>query len=194
MDIEQAKKIIARELRFYGNASEKVNRYLGKFYNRQIKNERVFAKVQGNYGEYTVSLEPFKPNLNFSCSCYIGKNGCHHCVALAHTFLKDAESFKFVNETRRSDVKNLEQLGIYLNYVTLSELMDELKSAGISQKEFAETVGTTSRYLSSVKTSEARNRSYKGLGAVKLACLWMIENAGKFKKNDKKSVKHRKLT
>ena len=189
MDIEQAKQAVGKELRVYGGASEKVNRYIGKFYACQIKNERILAKVKGNHGEYTVSLKLDGRRVDFNCSCYIGKHGCHHCVALAHTFLKDTESFEIVNETKRSGVKNLEQLGNYLDYVTLGDLMDELKSVGISQKEFAAAVGTTSAHLTSVKASEARNRFYKGLGAIKLACLWMIENAKKFKKSDKKSKK-----
>ena len=189
MDIEQAKKAIGKELRFYGDASEKVNRYIGKFYGRQIKHERISAKVKGNHGDYTVSLKLGERRVDFNCSCYIGKHGCHHCVALAHTFLKDAEGFEIINETKRSSVKSLEQLGKHLDYVTLSELLDELKSVGISQKEFAEATGTTSQHLTSVKASEARNRFYKGLGAIKLACLWMIENAGKIKKRDKKSKK-----
>lgn len=189
MDIEQAKKAVGKELRVYGGISEKVNRYIGKFYQRQIKNERILAKVKGNYGEYTVSLKLGERCVDFNCSCYIGKHGCHHCVALAHTFLKDSESFELINEVGRSGIKNLEQLGKYLDYVTLGELIDELKSAGISQKEFAEAVGTSSQHLSSVKAGEARNRFFKGLGAIKLACLWMIENAKKIKKSDKKSKK-----
>jgi len=189
MDIEQAKKAVVKELHVYGGISEKVNRYIGKFYRRQIKNDRILAKVKGNHGEYTVSLKFDERRVDFNCSCYIGKHGCHHCVALAHTFLKDSESFEIVSETKQSGVKSIEQLGRYLDYVTLSELMDELKSVGISQKEFAEAVGTTSQHLSSVKASEARNRFYKGLGATKLACLWMIENASKIKKSGKQSKK-----
>jgi len=189
MDIERAKRIVGKELRVYGGASEKVNRYIGKFYERRIKNDRILAKVKGNHGEYTVSLKLDERRVDFNCSCYIGKHGCHHCVALAHTFLNDSESFEIVNETKRSGIKNIEQLGNYLDYVTLSELLDELKSVGISQKEFAQAIGTTSAHLTSVKTSEARNRFYKGLGAFKLACLWIIENAKKIKKVDKKSKK-----
>jgi len=189
MDIEQVKRIVGKELRVYGGASEKVNRYIGKFYGCQIKNDRILAKVKGNHGEYTVSLKLDERRIDFNCSCYIGKGGCHHCFALAHTFLKNSESFEIVNEVDRSGVKSIEQLGNYLDYVTLGELLDELKSVGISQKEFAQAVGTTSAHLTSVKTSEARNRFYKGLGATKLACLWMIENAGKIKKSDKKAKK-----
>lgn len=189
MDIERAKRIVGKELNFYGEVSEKVNRYIGKFYSRQIKNDRIFAKVVGNYGEYTVSVKLDGQHVKFNCSCYIGKNGCHHCVALAHTFVKDSESFEIVSETKRSAVKNIEQLGKYLDYVTLSELLDELKSVGISQKEFAEAIGTTSAQITSVKSSEARNRFYKGLGAFKLACLWMIENTAKINKNFKKPKK-----
>jgi len=189
MDIEQAKQAVGKELRVYGGASKKVNRYIGKFYACQIKNERILAKVKGNHGEYTVSFKLDGRRVDFNCSCYIGKHGCHHCVALAHTFLKNSESFEIVNETKRSGVKNLEQLGNYLDYVTLGDLMDELKSVGISQKEFAEAIGTTSAHITSVKSSEARNRFYKGLGAFKLACLWMIENAKKINKNVKKVKK-----
>jgi len=189
MDIEWTKNTVAKQLRVDGDVSEKVNRYIGKFYERRIKNKRISAKVQGNHGEYTVSVKLDERRADFSCSCYIGKHGCHHSVALAHTFLQDSESFEIVSETKRSDVRNIEQLGNYLDYVTLNELLEELKSVGISRKEFAQAVGTTSAHLTSLKTSEARNRFYKGLGAFKLACLWMIENAKKFKKVDKTSKK-----
>lgn len=57
MDIERAKSIVGNELRIYGEISEKVNRCIGKFYGRQIKKDRIFAKIVGNHGEYTVSVK-----------------------------------------------------------------------------------------------------------------------------------------
>ncbi len=64
----------------------------------------------------------------------------------------------------------------YLRGVTLESLLDELRANGITQKAFAEAIGMNSRHLSSVKSSELRNRYHNELGATKLACLWVLEH------------------
>ena len=55
-------------------------------------------------------------------------------------------------------------------------MLDDLKANGTTQKAFAEAIGMNSRHLSSVKSSELRNRFYNELGATKLACLWVLEH------------------
>lgn len=61
----------------------------------------------------------------------------------------------------------------------LDSLLQDLKSQGISQKDFAESIGMNPRHLSSIKSSEMRNRYYNELGATKLACLWVLEHVSK---------------
>ena len=46
---------------------------------------------------------------------------------------------------------------------------------GITQKAFCESIGMSTRHLAAVKSSELRNRYYHELGAMKLACLWVLE-------------------
>jgi hypothetical protein len=38
----------------------------------------------------------------------------------------------------------------------------------------------TVQHLGAIKRSELRNRFFKELGAVKLACLWMLDHADEF--------------
>jgi hypothetical protein len=70
-------------------------------------------------------------------------------------------------------------VGSYLERVTLDSLLLELKSKGMSQKAFAETIGMSTRHLSTIKSSELRNRCFHELGATKLACMWFLEHLGK---------------
>jgi hypothetical protein len=52
----------------------------------------------------------------------------------------------------------------------------------IAQTAFAESIGRNTRYLSAIKASELRHRSFHELGATKLACLWVLEHLGKTKR------------
>jgi len=79
----------------------------------------------------------------------------------------------------RDDLSNLEDIPDYLKSTLLETLLAELKAKGIPQKAFAESIGMGSGHLSAVKSSERRNRFFNELGAIKLACLWMLEHMGK---------------
>jgi uncharacterized Zn finger protein len=148
--------------------SAKATRYIGKFFDRSRIGKRITAKVHGNYGVYTVSIGAKKAALKSACSCYIGKGGiCHHCDALAFTFLDDPESFKPIKEKALNRVRTVDDLESYLKGKTLDSLLQELKAKGITQKEFAESIGMNPRHLSSIKSSELRNRYYNELVATK---------------------------
>jgi len=143
---------------------------------------KITAQVVGNHGTYTVSIQPEKQGLSSACSCYIGAGGgCHHCEALAITFLNDAEAFREVKQKRLKEVRSLKDLRGYLKGITLDSLLNELKAKGITQKAFAESIGMNPRHLSSIKSSELRNHYYNELGATKLACLWALEHLEKLK-------------
>jgi hypothetical protein len=85
-------------------------------------------------------------------------------------------SFRESETKTLEDVKSMADLEIYLKSETLDSLIAQLKSKGISQKAFAESIGMNPRHLSAIKSSELRNRFYNELGATKLAVLWVMEH------------------
>jgi uncharacterized Zn finger protein len=154
----------------------KARRYVGKFYDRRRAGKKIVATVVGNHGTYTVSLAVKLKRVESACSCYVGRGGgCHHCDALAQTFLNDAVSFQVIKRKGRGSVRTLKDLKAYLNGATLDTFLQELKAQGITQTAFAESIGMNPRHLSAIKSSELRNRFFNELGATKLACLWVIE-------------------
>lgn len=166
----------------------KVQRYVGKFFERTRTENKIAAKVNGNYGVYLVSIEVKENGTRSACSCYIGKGGgCHHCHALARTFLNNPDSFTAVErKTLKPKIATPADVADYLRGTTLEELLKDLKASGIKQKDFAESIGMNPRHLSSIKSSELRNRYYNELGATKLACLWMIEHSKRAGKKSRK--------
>lgn len=166
----------------------KVQRYVGKFFERTRTENKIAAKVNGNYGVYLVSIEVKENGTRSACSCYIGKGGgCHHCHALARTFLNNPGSFTAVErKTLKRKIATPEDVADYLRGTTLEELLKDLKASGIKQKDFAESIRMNPRHLSSIKSSELRNRYYNELGATKLACLWMIEHCKRAGKKSRK--------
>lgn len=188
MDIEELKKIIDKRFSQF-STSGKSGSYIGQFFDCEIKNNKIVGYVDGNHGEYTVSLKINGEFVDHQCSCYIGKNGCHHTVALAHTFLKNPEDFEIIKEVKRIRLNTLDKIRDYLDYVTLEDLTDEMSKLGLTQQDLGRATGTSSAHISAVKRSEARNRYFKELGVIKLACLWMIDNAKKIKKTEKTKKK-----
>jgi uncharacterized Zn finger protein len=176
-DIDALKQALERH--WSGEPGDKARRYIGQFFNRQRLGTRITAQVTGNHGTYTVSIRVAEQGVTSACSCYIGKHGyCHHCAALAITFLNDPASFREVKPKPLTELRELDELDEYLQSVTLDALLQELKVRGIPQKAFAESIGMNSRHLSAVKSAELRNHFYNELGATKLACLWVLERFG----------------
>jgi len=177
-DIETLQAAI--QSRWPGPPGEKAARYVGRFYDGTRTGTKIVAKVEGNHGTYTVSINARQDGFTSACSCYIGRGGyCHHCVALGHTFLRAPETFREILPTRREAVGGLPELQAYLAGVTLEELLAQLKARGITQKAFAEGIGMNSRHLGAIKSAEARNHFFSELGAVKLAALWVVEHLGR---------------
>jgi hypothetical protein len=177
-DIDVLKAALRRH--WPGEPGDKVRRYVGKFFNGTRLGTNITAQVVGNHGTYTVSIRAEEQGVISACSCYIGKHGyCHHCAALALTFLNNPASFREIKPKPLATVNELTELHEYLQGVTLDALLQELKARGITQKAFAEGIGMNSRHLSAVKSSELRNHFYYELGATKLACLWVLERFGK---------------
>jgi uncharacterized Zn finger protein len=176
--IDELKEIIGSD--WPKRSDEKTKSYIDKFFDRTLNANKIIAKVEGNHGVYTVSIEAKEKETDSACSCYIGSDGgCHHCHALALTFLKDPESFALVRQKKLSSIRTLDDLEKYLTRTKLDTLLQELKSRGITNKDFAEAMGMNPRHLSSINSSEKRNRFYNELGATKLACLWVIEHVKK---------------
>lgn len=162
---------------------DKAKVYVGQFSDRIRMGTKIVAKVVGHHGTYTVSIQA-SPDLTASsaCSCYIGKGGyCHHCAALAKTFLKAPESFVEKVAKQLAEVKGLNEVAEFLESITLESLITQLKEKGITQKAFAASIGMSTQHLSAVKSSELHNRFYHELGATKLACLWLLEHYGEVK-------------
>jgi hypothetical protein len=163
-----------------GPQNEKARTYVGKFFGCERIGDRITGKVEGNHGTYAVSIWVDAGRVSSACGCYIGKHGyCHHCAALAYTFLGAPAAFKEVISKDKADLSNLGDLPAYLKCTILADLLSELKAKGISQKAFAESIGMNPRHLGAVKSSEQRNHFFNELGAIKLACLWMLEHLGK---------------
>src|SRR5258706_12270054 len=83
--------------RYSNDKKDKVGLYVGKFFNCTRLESRISGKVIGNHGTYTITIQINDDMLTSACSCYIGKGGnCHHCLALAMTFLKETKAFDIV--------------------------------------------------------------------------------------------------
>jgi len=162
---------------------DKAKVYIGQFFNRVRVGSKIVAQVVGNHGTYTVSIQATELTTKSACSCYIGKGGyCHHCAALAATFLNDPDSFVEKVAKKLDDVKGLTDVNEFLQSATLESLLAQLKEKGISQKTFAASIDMSTQHLSAVKSSELNNRFYHELGATKLACLWVLERYGEVKR------------
>jgi uncharacterized Zn finger protein len=177
----------------FNNSQSKIQKYIGLFNGRLRADMRISAQVQGNHGIYTVSIELIDVNkgiLKSACSCYIGKGGyCHHCSALARTFLNDPDSFKNVEIKKLSDIQRVDELEEYLKNTTLDSLTQQLKAKGITQQALAGSMGMPANHFSALKRSESRNHFFHELGAVKLACLWALEHLNKDVKVKQESKK-----
>jgi uncharacterized Zn finger protein len=164
-------------------ASQKAKPYVNAFFAAVRTGTKITAKVVGNHGTYTVSIQLNNHSLTSACSCYIGKHGhCHHCEALALTFLREPDQFKIVIPKSVRGIQSLPDIADYLQNRTLDALLTELKAHGVTQTAFAESIGMPTRHLSAIKASELRNRYFHELGATKLACLWVLEHLGKTKR------------
>jgi uncharacterized Zn finger protein len=163
--------------------SEKAKPYVNAFTAAVRSGTEITAKVGGNHGTYTVSIQLDTQGLTSACSCYIGKHGCcHHCEALAFTFVHDPSAFQVVTPKQRQDVRHLTDVRSYLASVTLDSLLSQLNEKGITQKAFAEQIGMSPRHLAAIKVSELRHHYFHELGATKLACVWVLEHLGKTKR------------
>src|SRR5215211_7581633 len=135
---------------------DKAKVYVGQFTNRFRIGTKIVANVVGNHGTYTVSIQ-VTPELTVTsaCSCYIGKGGyCHHCAALAKTFLKAPESFVEKLAKPLDEAKGLNEVAEFLESITLESLIAQLKEKGVTQKAFAASIGMSTQHLSAVKSSE----------------------------------------
>lgn len=175
MDIETLQTAICSH--WSAAPSDKARRYVGTFIQSTRVGSKIVAKVEGNHGTYVVSIDASSGRVSSACSCYIGKGGfCHHCEALARTFLRNPGAFQEIQPTEREAIRSLADVQAYLQGMTLETLLAELKANGITQTAFAASIGMSTRHLSAVKSSELRNHFFNELGATKLACLWVLEH------------------
>src|SRR4029434_998420 len=94
-DLEQLQTVIKRQ--WSRVPSKKAKPYVNAFTAAERRGTKITAKVVGNHGTYTVSIQLDPQGLTSACSYYIGKHGsCHHCEALAITFVQDHGLFQVV--------------------------------------------------------------------------------------------------
>jgi uncharacterized Zn finger protein len=173
-ELEDLKQAI--QGRWSAKPSDKARKYIGKFIDMTRIALKITAKVHGNYGKYNVAIQVENHKIRAACSCYVGADGhCHHCEALAHTFIQEEETFQELQPITQQGIDDLFDIRSFLQKTTLDSLLKELKSHGISQKDFAESIGMSTQHLSSVKSCELKQRHYHELGATKLACLWILD-------------------
>ena len=131
----------AMQTRWHYPVSAKAQRYVSQFFERTRTGKTIVGHVIGNHGTYTVSIAATGKTITSACSCYVGASGtCHHCHALAATFLTEPQSFTVVPRPTRKGVKTLADVGPYLKGVSLDAVLQQLKAAGISQKQLAESL------------------------------------------------------
>jgi len=182
-DVEIQQLLTAVKRQWSRVPSKKAQPYVKAFFATVRRGTTITAKVVGNHGTYTVSMQVGTQGLTSACSCYIGKHGyCHHCEALAITFLHEPGLFKVVKPTQAKDVRALTDVQAYLSSVTLEALLRQLKEKGITKKAFAEQIGMNTRHLTAIKSSELRHHYFNEPGATKLACLWVLEHLGNAKR------------
>jgi hypothetical protein len=70
------------------------------------------------------------------------------------------------------------EIADHLKTVTLIGLLRQLYEIGISELTFAKSIGISTQHLLSVKSSELTDNPSPELKAIKLACLWILENYG----------------
>ncbi len=107
-DTELEQLLTAMQRQWSRVPSQKAKPYVNAFSAAVRSGSKITARVVGNHGTYTVSVQLDPQGLTSACSCYIGKHGyCHHCEALALTFMHDPSLFKVVTPTQRKDVRTL---------------------------------------------------------------------------------------
>jgi uncharacterized Zn finger protein len=154
----------------------KARRYVGQFFNRRRIDLKIIADVEGNHGTYTVSIDTGTEHPTSACSCYIGAGGgCHHVRALAQTFLDAPDSFVPQETRTREQVRTLDDLALYLETTPLKALLADLKAHDLSPKQAGTLLGAGKRTLNIAAQDEAHNQRTDMLGALKLACLYLLE-------------------
>src|SRR5882724_10232064 len=100
--------------------SQKAKPYVHAFSAAERCGTKITAKVVGNHGTYTVSIQAEQQGVTSACRYYIGKHGdCHHGEALASTFVDDPSAFKAVKRRQAKEVHQLTDVRAYLESVTL---------------------------------------------------------------------------
>lgn len=154
----------------------KARRYVGQFFNRRRIDLKIIADVEGNHSTYTVSIDTGTEHPTSACSCYIGAGGgCHHVRALAQTFLDAPDSFVPQETRTREQVRTLDDLALYLETTPLKALLADLKAHDLSPKQAGTLLGAGRRTLNNAAQDEAHNQRADTLGALKLACLYLLE-------------------
>jgi methionyl-tRNA synthetase len=131
---ETVKQIL--RIRWQRTTSPKTQKYINQFFDIFTVRGGLYAKVEGNHGTYRVAIFQYNDQIDATCSCYIGKNGyCHHCEALARTFLLNPTGITAIPTHHVVDVlaaTTPQQINDYIRSTALDEIIHELERQGIS--------------------------------------------------------------
>ncbi|WP_141509057.1 helix-turn-helix domain-containing protein [Candidatus Chloroploca asiatica] len=171
--------------RWQGAPSPKTQKYINTFFDIFTLRNGLYAKVQGNHGVYRVSIFEYNDQIDATCSCYIGKHGyCHHCEALARTFLLDATTIPPVPAYHIADVRTAttpEQINQYIRSTALAELLQELERNRISIKSVAASLGVSPQRIRALIKKEQHQGVVDELTPIKLSCLWLLDQLNREK-------------
>lgn len=164
--------------RWQETVTAKTQHYIGAFFDMFSLRHGIYAKVQGNHGIYRVSIFPEKSHPEATCSCYIGKDGyCHHCEALAHTFLLNPLAFTIIPEQHIADIIGAtipEQINTATRSAALADIVEELERNGIRVKDVAESMGLSAQRFRAMIKRERQQGIVDDLTPIKLACVWLF--------------------
>ncbi|MHB0869159.1 MAG: hypothetical protein ACYC66_06335 [Chloroflexota bacterium] len=157
-------------------ADIKARRYVGRFFHRRRVGRRIAAEVEGNHGTYSVSISVGARGVSASCSCYVGARGeCHHVRALSQTFMEEPETFAPQETRTRRQLRTLDDLQVYLESASLETLLVELHGRGLDQGQLRSMLGMGRRTLGDALQGEKQGDPSNTAGALKLACLYLLE-------------------
>jgi predicted XRE-type DNA-binding protein len=164
--------------RWQGGISPKAQKYVNVFFDVFALRGGLYAKVEGNHGVYRVSLFHFNNQIDATCSCYIGKSGyCHHCEALARTFLLNPTSIPTIPAYQLADISAAatpEQIYHFTRSAALAEILQELERNRVSIKSVAESMGLSPQRIRALMKKEQQQGILDELIPLKLASIWLL--------------------
>lgn len=123
-DIADTTAIIARGLDYYET---------GQIKSFRVENNRIIAKVSGNFGEYDTEVTIKDEEIDASCNCPYDGYGCKHIVAVMYKWINEKDGTKVLtkSEEKELDIKKelskLDKKDLIELFMIFSEQHDDIK-------------------------------------------------------------------